>query len=110
MDILIITSLVENTHTLAYRHPKFNLLVKRLQKDQAYRLSYTVNVDNCFGDNKRTWIRDVFDVPVIKISGTIIDYIPDRSNKEEKEDPYAEVILEQRPLIFLVTNIIMLFF
>lgn len=84
---------------LAYRHPKFNLLVKRLQKDQAYRLSYTINVDNCFGDNKRTWIRDVFDVPVIKISGTIVDYIPDRSNEEEKEDPYVEVILEQRPLI-----------
>ncbi len=79
--------------TLDYKHPKFNLVVKRLQKGQAYRFSYILTADNT-----RAWIQDVFDVPVIKISGTIIDYIPDRSNKENKEDSYAEVILEKRPI------------
>ena len=85
----------EKEARLAYDHPKFHLLIKKLQKDQAYRVSYIIKADNCFGDNECAYIQDVLDVPVIKISGTIVDYIHNRPNKE---DPYTEVILEQRPL------------
>lgn len=84
-----------NSFQLEYSHPKFHLLVKKLQKNCAYRLNCIIKGDGLlFAET--TIIQDVTDLPPIKFTGTIIDYIHDRCDR--KADSYTEVVLEERPL------------
>lgn len=86
-----------NSFHLEYSHPNFHVLVKKIQKNHAYRFSCIVKLSGFLGDFKTNYIQNVTDVPSDKFTGTIVDYIHDRCDKK-KDDPYAEVILEQRPL------------
>ena len=87
-------SVKRSSFLLEYSHPKFHVLVKKLQKNKAYRLHCTQTLGQI--GSSEGYIQDVTDLPPIKFTGTIVDYIHDRCNKGK--DLYAEVVLEERPL------------
>lgn len=85
---------------LDYAHSDFARIVEKLQKETACRIrcsikySYTV----VEGHYVRVHIiQEVTDVPTIKITGSVVAYIRDRSEQND-DDKYVEVLLQERPI------------
>ncbi len=84
---------------LNYSHPDFAMIFQKLKTRKANRIRYSSKVTHEFDRVKwyQHTIVDVTDVPAIKITGSIVEYIHDRW-KDVKDDLYVEVLLDQRPL------------
>lgn len=83
---------------LEYSHPEFPALIRKLQVDKSYRIRF--RFDSYVGPFT---IMTVTDVPTVKITGSLVDILHNRLGAESKsksksDDPYAEVILDRRPV------------